>query len=245
MQWSTSRQLLFALGALVIIGALGAGSFFFFIYEPPSCFDGEKNQDEENIDCGGICDLLCAQPNVSTVWARSVRVAPGVYHSVALIKNPNTTAQGTIPYEVSLFDENNILIARREGSITLLPGDIAPLFEANVVTGERVPVRTFVDLGVGTFKRAPREMSPVRVLSFNLNEESLQLSALIENQSALPVENITVSALLFSGDDLLINASQTSVPSLGGRERKELVFTWQEQFTETLTRIDILPRIAP
>ena len=245
MPWSTTRQFLFALGALSIIAVLSGGSYFFFFYEPASCFDGKQNQNELGVDCDGSCALLCKQPNISALWTRSVRVAPGVYHAVALVKNPDTSSRGTVPYEVSLFDVDNILVARREGILTLLPGDIVPLFEANVVTGERVPVRTFVDFGPGRFERAERTASPVRILSFKLADEQPRLTVLLENQTALPVQDITVTALLFDENEILVNASQTTLDSLDARERKEAVFTWQEPFAELPNRVDIIPRVLP
>lgn len=244
MQWSTTRQLLFALGALVLVGAVSAGSYFFFFYKPPSCLDGLHNQDEEGVDCGGACAKLCVQPNVSALWARSVRVAPGVYHAVALIKNPDTASRGTISYSVSLFDSENILIARREGAMELSPGDIAPLFEANIVAGERVPMRTFVDIGNGSFERFERATLPIRVLSFALDDEGAsRLTAQIENESALPASGISVTALLFDKDGILVNASKTRIDRLEARERRAVVFTWQEPFAETPERIDIIPRL--
>ena len=245
MPWSTTRQILFALGALVILIGVSLGVYFSVFYKPASCFDGQQNQDEIGVDCGGSCNLLCEAPNVTALSPRAVRVAPGVYHATALIKNPDTQAQGVVPYEVSLFDSENILITTRKGEIILLPGDLAPLFEANIVTGERVPARAFVDIRNGSFSKTEREASPVRVLSFNLNEESRRLTATIENQTVFPVNDITIIAFLYNDTELRINASQTRVDSLDPRERREIVFTWQEPFSESPTRIDIFPRVIP
>ena len=237
------RQLLFALGAFVLIGVFVAGFYFLYIFSPASCTDGVLNQTEEGIDCGGECARLCVAPNVTALWARSVRVAPGVYHAVALVKNPDTRATGDVPYTVSLFDDENILIAQREGTLRLLPGDIAPLFEANVVVGERPPARTFVDIGTGEFTTAERGTSPIRVLSWDFDEEAGRLIASMENQSTLNVGSVTVTALLMNDNELLINASQTVVEGFAPRERVDAVFTWQEPFSESPTRVDIIPRI--
>lgn len=243
MRWALQRQLLFALGALVILGAIGTGVYFTYFYTPSSCFDGVLNQDEEGIDCGGSCALLCQSPNISVMWARSIKVAPGVYHSVAMVRNPNTGASGTVSYEVSLFDEDNILITRRGGALSIGPGEIAPLFEANIVTGERIPARTFVDVLPGAFETTEREVSPVRVLNFDLDEEALRLTATIQNQGTARVADVRVIALLYNADDTLISASQTLSGTLDIGERKEVVFTWQEAFSEGVARTDIVPRV--
>jgi len=244
MPWSSMRQLLIALVVGAVLFVLGATAYFTFIYRAPSCTDGVQNQGEEGVDCGGACTRLCVQPNVSTLWSRSVAVAPGVYHAVALIKNPDTSAAGTFPYTVSLFDAENILVATREGSFTILPGEIAPLFEANIITGERVPVRTFVDIGPGVFDRMERVSPPVRSLSFNVNEKTGVVTATVENQTLFPIDDVVVTALLYDSTGLLVRASETLVERLEARERRTLVFTWQEPFEKKPAEIDIIPRVV-
>lgn len=241
MQWALRRQFLFALSGLVLLSIILAGAYWYFLYEPPSCADGVQNQNEEGVDCGGECARVCVAPTISGLWARSVPVSPGVYHAVALARNPDTTAAGIVPYSFSLFDDRNILIATREGTIYLAPGEVAPIFEANVVAGERVVERTFIEFGPGTFERVERSPSPLRVLSFASDAPAGRVTALIENQGSTPVEGATVTALIFGSADVLIRASQTELPLIGPRERREVVFTWQESFNEP-ARIDIIPR---
>ena len=99
MRWAVQRQLFIALLILGFFGMLAAGGWYVFLYAPPSCTDGIINQDEEGVDCGGVCKLLCQAPRVSALWSRAVLIAPGVYHAVALVRNPEASA-GTerLPY---------------------------------------------------------------------------------------------------------------------------------------------------
>jgi hypothetical protein len=158
----------YALGLIAILALVGVGSYYGLVYKAPSCTDGIQDGTEQGIDCGGdMCTNLCADqaPQVSVVWARSVPVADGVYHAVALLKNPDTTAAGTVPYKVSLFDTSNILVATRAGTLALGPGEVAPLFEANIDTGNRTPARTFVEFtGPGSWQKAARTESPIKVI---------------------------------------------------------------------------------
>lgn len=243
LRWSARRQLLYASAGLLVVVVLSVWGFFSFIYSPPSCFDGEQNQDEVGVDCGGSCALLCEAPNVSAVWTRSVPVAPGVYHAVSLVRNPDTNAEGLFAYTISLFDQDNILVATREGVFEIRPGEVTPLFEANIVSGERDVARTFIDIVEGNFKKTERKPSVVRVLSWELDEEARTLSATIENQNLERVSNATVTALLFDEEDILIAASQTQSGSLDSRERKTVTFTWQEPFSKTPQQVDIIPRV--
>jgi len=246
MNWSFRRQVLYALAAVLTIGALALLGWFFFFYAPPSCSDGVRNQNEEGIDCGGSCSFLCGAPNVSSIWARSVRIAPGVYHAVAMVRNSESSA-GTeeLPYTFSLFDSENILIAERRGTMALYPGEVVPVLESNIITGERIPARTFVTFGDGRWQKMTRPENPIRIVSQDLDQEGLRLSASVENRSVATVSHITVTALLYNADDVLITASQTVINSMPPRGAQAVIFTWQEPFSEPIVRADIVPRLTP
>lgn len=244
MQWSLQHQILYAAVVLLVMALVGAGSWFVFFYTPPSCFDNILNQGEEGIDCGGSCSLLCVAPRISASWARAVKVAPGVYHAVAMVRNPRSDA-GTedLPYTFSLFDAENILIAERRGTFTLEPGETVPLFEANIVTGERIPARTFISFGEGAWHTMERAPDPIRITSQNLDREALRLSASATNTTPEPAHNVAFIALLYGADDTLIAASRTVINTLPARTTQSVTFTWQEPFTEPVIRADIIARV--
>lgn len=245
MQWSLQHQLIYALSGILILAVIGGGGWFLFFYSPPSCFDGILNQGEEGIDCGGSCSLICKAPAVSALWARSVRVAPGVYHAVAMVRNPESDAgTNALPYTFSLFDSENILIAERRGMAALQPGEVAPILEPNIITGERTPARTFITLETGRWQKMTRSENPIRVASQDLDQSALRLSASIENTSVETAGRVILTALLYSADEVLITASQTVIGSLPPRGVQGVVFTWQEPFSEPIVRADIIPRVA-
>lgn len=244
MPWALYRQVVIALGVGAVLIFAGATAYFFFVYEAPSCADQVQNQDEEGVDCGGACALLCEAPNISVVWSRSVRVAPGVYHTAAHVRNPDTAAAGEVGYEVSLFDTENILVARREGEIFLAPGEIAPLLETNIVTGERVPARTFVEVTPRAFARAAREPAAITVSTFSFDPALLRLTAGLHNTTPESVRGVEVVAFLFDTSGTIVAASKTLVEEIPPRGRSDIFFTWQEPFALP-SRIDITPRPLP
>lgn len=245
MDWATRRQLLYALAVLLILTVVGASVWYFFIYTPASCTDSVLNQDEEGIDCGGVCAKLCRAPRVSAVWARAVEISPGVFHAVAMVRNPETGAgTKTLPYSFKLFDAKNILVAERTGVMQLNPGEVVPLLETNIVTRERIPVRTFVDFGVAQWVKGARVESPLRVIPGGLPDPAtLLLTASVENKTALPVENIVLTALLYDAEDIVVTASQTTIDHLDPRETRDISFTWQQPFPRPVVRADVIPRL--
>jgi hypothetical protein len=243
MSWALQRQLLFAGGIVLALAIFGIFFYRVYIYEVPTCFDGVQNQDESGTDCGGSCALLCEAPNVSVLWSRSIPISPGVYHAVAMIRNPQTNAAGSVAYEVALFDDANILITRREGMLALEPGEIRPIFESNIATGERIPARTLATLTPGAFKITERESAGVRVLNWQFDEDARRLVAEIQNQSNTRANRTSVTALLYNEAGTLISASQTRADTLDPDERASVTFTWPISFSESIVRVDILPRI--
>lgn len=244
MPWAGKRQAIIALGALGLILLMGVGSWFVFFYRVPTCLDGKQNQNETGVDCGGRCSKLCQAPRVSALWARAVRVAPGVYHAVAMVQNPETTA-GTdaLPYTFSLYTADSILIAEREGVMLLEPGEVIPLLEVNIVTGERVPARTFVEFHPALWQRGERTKSSLVIDSEELDSDALSLSARVTNTSTGVVPKAILTALLYDASDVLITASQTVLTDIAPGGNKNALFTWQEPFSAPIARTVVTARL--
>ena len=233
------------IAVIVVIGLIALGFWFVFFYHSPSCSDNTQNQGEEGIDCGGPCSKLCEIPSVTALWARSVEIAPGVYHAVALVQNPRTDAGTTaLPYTFDLYDSSNILVAERSGMMYLDPGEVVPLFEANITTGNRIPAHTFVSFGPSVWQKMDRTDVPITIVSQSLDSTALKLTAQVQNSSAFPVPAFTVTALLYDASGTLVTASQTAVDGLAAREERDIVFTWQEPFSAPVIRADIVPRLS-
>ncbi len=244
MRWAFKRQFLYALGVLLVVALLGTGVWLVFFYHAPSCSDGVQNKDEVGVDCGGSCKKLCQAPRVSALWVRAVPVAQGVYHAVALVRNPETDAgTSALPYTFSLYDDKDILIAERRGTMRLEPNDIVPLFEANIITGNRIPARTFIDFGQSVWEKMVKSDNPIRIVSQSLDQDALTLSAHIENLTALSIVSTAVTALLYDVDGTLVNASQTTITDLPARAEKDIIFTWQLPFSKPVVRVEITPRV--
>jgi hypothetical protein len=244
LPWATKRQLMYAGGVALFVLAVVALVSLVFFYKPPSCSDGVMNQKEEGIDCGGECTHLCQAPRVSALWARSVKVAPGVYHAVAMVKNPESNAGSLrLPYTFSLYSAENTLIAERDGVMVLEPGEIVPLFEPNVITGERTPARTFLTFHQGVWEKMERTPVPISIDSEFLDQNNLTLSARISNVNPTAVERAILTALLYDSADVLVAASQTVLTELPPRGQKQVTFTWQEPFIPPVARVVITSRL--
>ena len=248
--WARRRQLLYGGGLLFFFVLVIVPTIFFYVYEPPSCFDGKMNQTETDIDRGGPCTLLDArylQPH-AVLWSRSFPVRDGFYNAVAYIENPNSHAgvKNAI-YQFKLYDERNILIAERFGQAPIVPEKVFPIFEGRIDTGNRIPVRTtFGFVNVFTWEKMVDETSGLRVRNERVSDLTTapRVSAELTNTTVAPVEDLVVIATLFDGKSNAFASARTVVERIDAGETKTLVFTWPEPFTANVARVDIIPLAA-
>lgn len=246
MSWADRRRTSIAVGIVLFFVTLTVLGWYAFIYTPATCTDGIQNQDELGIDCDGSCARICTVPRVDALFSRAVNTAPGVYHAVALVKNPlpNARARG-VSYALSLFDAENILVAERRGTLQLEPGETRVLFESNVLTGERIPARTLTRFEGGEWDRALPDEAVIRVIPGTLDTEKRILTSVIENLTPISVTGIIMNALLYDSAGVLVTASETRLESLQAFGRHEATFTWLTPFERSVTTWDIVVRHEP
>lgn len=249
LTWGLRRQLaVFAIFAVIILLVV-FGVIYYFRPEP-TCFDNRQNQDEEGVDCGGEV-ARCAPcsgkiRDLTTLWTRFFLIRERVADAAALLENSNQfLGAKKFVYAVKLYDENNILIAIRENSTFVLPGEKFLVFEPHITTQNRVPKKVILEPRAVNWE--PAEQSPLRidVVRKNLfltDTITPRLEASVKNQSGDEVyKNIEVSAILFGGEDEILGASRTFLERLSIFEEKQLTFTWPQPI-EGVLRAEILLR---
>lgn len=261
MTWASHRRLLYLSGIALFFTVVFGIPLVLWIYEPPTCTDGKQNQNETGVDVGGPCptaDVRTLTPT-AIMWARSfaVRVAVpesengagGVYNSVAYIENPNNGI-GVLHarYRFKLYDENNVLVAERDGETFIMPGSITPVFEGQLETGNRIAVRTFFEFTEPlTWESLGDVASFIEVGNKSLVDidSSPRGSARIVNTSVRSLRDITLVAAAFDAVGNAIAASQTALPRLAAGEAANVIFSWPQPFGASAARFDVIPVIAP
>jgi hypothetical protein len=80
-----TKQLLYGVLYLIFWIGIGSGIYFHYIKPAPSCFDTIQNQNEEGIDCGGVCGNECI-PTLQSIKANTVWALP-----LTLVNPPKTS----------------------------------------------------------------------------------------------------------------------------------------------------------
>lgn len=217
------------------------------LIKPVTCFDGFQNGIETGVDCGGGCALLCDAEVIDPiiVWKRHFEVAPGIYNVVAMIENPNPESGSNIaPYIFKLYDREGVLLQERKGVTSIAPKEIVPIVENTLLTGKLEPIRVsfeFTDALV--FEKQPLEKQVLVVRDEELLEERglPRINASIENIDLLPVDKITVVAVVYDINNNAIASSSTLIERISKDQSVPVVFTWPVPFEKSVSHIEIYP----
>jgi hypothetical protein len=251
LSWSARRKFLYIFALLVVFGTpLG-----FYIHKklqkPASCFDGIQNQDERGVDCGGICQIACfnlVKQDPDIQWSRAYYVAKGAYNLVAYVQNPNVDyVSQPAKYVFKVYDQDNVLIATREGQVGIPTSKVFPIFEPTVQTGEKIPkIVTFEFtepvVWLEYFGNKPEievvEQRPSRL------DTAPKLEAKVINRTLNTYRNVEVVAIVYDEQGNGILSSRTYIDRITDKGEANLTFTWPEPIMFKPSKIEVIPNLS-
>lgn len=252
--WSTRRKFMYSTLVIFVLIVAVALPAFYFLYKPPTCSDGIMNGNETGIDCGGSCVRLCQSAFVppQIVWggAKFERVMDGVYNVSSLISNPNVDVGALdVPYKISLFDSNGMLIKEQLGKVNIYPHRNSLAFISAVNVDKRIPSKaTFEFTDYPVWFKANDNLDDLAITNKNYTEDenASSLEVTLVNKGLLPYKNVQVSVILSDINDNVIGFSKTTVDSISARSGKEVAsFTWPISRNNRVKTIEVIPSIVP
>ncbi len=255
--WATRRQFTYVTVALIaLLVVIGLPAFKIF-YKAPTCSDGIQNQGEQGIDCGGPCRTLCQSSFLPAVivWTDTQMISPGLYNLAAYIENPNITgAAVNVPYEFSVYDNQGILITQQQGVMDIPANRNTLAFIGAVDMGKRIPAKggvTFQFTQAPLWKKAHDTLSdlnyptPIYSEDSSSSVPSASLQVAITNQGLIPVDNITVFAILKDINNNEIDFSKTTIDEIVAGGKYVAPFTWPYSHKGAVVSEEILPVVTP
>lgn len=253
MSWASRRQFQYIGGLLIFLGILALIIAWPTITKAPTCSDGKQNNGERGVDCGGSCQRICtadaSEPIV--LWSRAFPVTGNIYNLVAFAENRNKDAAVyQVSYEFRIYDTNNILIGRRQGSTFISPNQqfavFEPRFDAGASEVKSVNFE-FTSPFVWMKKQPTIQTLPIRVDDIVLADDKgiPSLTAQINNDSIYDLPEFDVITIIYDIRHIAINASKTHKDGLASNEKSLLLFTWPQPFTDDPATKDILVQVNP
>ncbi|MEX0934097.1 MAG: hypothetical protein WD003_02475 [Candidatus Paceibacterota bacterium] len=252
VSYSRRQQFKYGSFAFLFVFIVLVFVYFFYFTTPESCFDGKLNQDETQVDCGGECSGVCAQgADVVVEWSRILLRTTGEVDVIALLRNPNRRfATEEIAYTFSLYDKDNLLITERRGVTFANKQETFLVLLRDLNVGERIPQRVFVEL----IQKNPWKEITTALPQLSINNRAFlrasetvnghaQLSATITNTSFTPVQDISVSAVVFDTSGNAIAASSTYLDELPAQTARMISFSFPHLLPEITGRTQIFIRV--
>jgi hypothetical protein len=249
--WASARKLFYTISVIAFFALVAVGVYFSQYYRAPTCTDGKQNQNEEGVDCGGSCAVICpasvADPIV--LWNRSFPVARGVYNAVAYIENPNANlGVKMVTYRFKLYDEENILVAERVGKAFIAPNERFAIFEPRINTGERIPKRTFFEfIKFSDWTKLDKEMPKILVRGEKSSSigTSSRVDATLQNSTIVDISDVNVVAIVYDKNNNAMAVSATKVDKLKADSSYNVAFTWDVPFLPESSpwRVEVIPRV--
>ncbi len=236
--YRTRKQIIIGFVYLLLFALVGAGFYYGFIYQAPSCLDNIKNQDEEDVDCGGICPEICIPViNIEVAFTQAISLSDGYYDLVAKIRNPNPNyGAPVLRYRFELKDASSQIIAQKEGVTFILPNSSKYLIENNFFATSTVAA---VSLKVEPLNKSNakqmKNYEPVELVvkdkrfeNFNQPNLAAEASGVVENKTTFGFDKVVVSIVLFDENKKAVGAAKSAMGTLIAGEERYFSTSWTE-----------------
>lgn len=242
------RLIIIAVYAAIFIGVV------FLIYQcqkpAPNCFDSKQNQDEQWIDCGGVCAKKCpvvAKENLIVRQTGYVESGIAGSHDVyAEVANPNSyVGSSTFSYKFIIKNAVGEIMAEPHGTSFILPADKKYIIETNVATKD-IPasVELIVSDPVWVEAMDAYEKPALKVISKNYSEITSgigfgEATGLLKNESPFSFNSINVRIILENEEGKIVALNSTQMNTVQAGENRDFRVDWPSRFSGSVSQMDV------
>ncbi|MDE1970184.1 MAG: hypothetical protein KGI50_01235 [Patescibacteria group bacterium] len=223
----TAKQTIIIAIYLALIGSIVFGVYWIWFRPIPSCFDHKQNQNETQIDCGGVCmpcELKYPKP-LEVVFAKNLPRSTSQSDVFAELKNPNLTVGASeVDYHITLYGHFDEVLGERDGTTFVYPGTSHYVYEPAFAIGATNVGR--VDFAITNVIFEPQDkfyFSDLQATGVALekNNDVVRLTGTARNGSDLTIDNLSVVGILYDGDKQNVLAvSSTLLKTVLSREQR-------------------------
>jgi hypothetical protein len=247
MEIRSAKRLIIILIYLALLLFIIA-AFYNLMKPKVTCSDKIKNQNEEDIDCGGVC-VPCEKINAVdlTVEGKGL-VENGRSDSKdfwALVINPNN-AYGvkSFEYDIKVKDSFGAVVGERNGTDFILPGEKKYIVENNVQAGDTSNIVEFKIsntewIGFNNYYEKPN----LKIVQKKFNPISsgvgfAEVTGLLKNDSPYDFSVLKIEVILKDSSGSIVALNSTEMRTVKAGEERGFRAFWPNHFTGDVLNVD-------
>ena len=225
-------------------------SVYYLTKTEETCVDAIKNQNEEDVDCGGVCAKKCDNIVIEDLMVEEKGFLEngtiGRADLYAKIYNPNSIlGSGNFEYEFIAKDESGQVILTKKNSNFILPGESKYVIENNI---EIAKIPSSIDIVITktdwTEFRNQYEKPQIKVVNKQYGQISSgsgfsEAIGLLKNESPFDFGVINVIVLLRNSSNNIIALNSTEIRTVRSGENRDFRSLWTNRFSGDVVGVDV------
>lgn len=219
------KQIIYGTGFLTVLFLFFIIIYFIWLKPASTCFDNKQNQNETEVDCGGLCiacEIRTLAP-IEMVWVRYFQVNSQTIIT-AEIKNSNITyGADKFSYNIDIYGKNENKLKNISGNTFIYPSEIKYLIEfADIKFSDIGKIKiSFDNINWKTDAEFPRPKAQIREKSTISREGSgAEINGIFVNDNAYPLSKIKLVGFLLTQNGIKIGVSKTELSNITAFEEK-------------------------
>lgn len=252
MEKRTAKRIKIIFVYLVLL-ALISFVVYHAIKPEETCLDKVKNQNEEDIDCGGSCapcKKITAQDLIVQDKGFVENGRPSGYDFWALLSNPNNLfGARSFQYEIKFKDASGSVIAERTGIGFILPGEKKYIVENNL-NSESSPAG--IEFRIIKIEWAEFNNYYEKPNLSIVNKSYSQISSgvgfseaygLLKNESPYDFNIIKIQVMLKNSSGKIVALNSTEMRTIKSGEERDFKALWFNRFPGEVAGVETQPEI--
>ncbi len=239
--------------AIILIYAVIFALVIWFLYSvfktKETCLDGIKNQNEEGIDCGGICSKKCEKIKADDLIIGETGAVgsstAGEYDFFGVVTNSNNDyGSDYFAYQVKFKDETGALLGEKQGDSFILPGDEKYIVENNIKL-DKAPAKIEFSISDSRWVETAGfyEKPDLKVVNKTCNEISsgvgfFEAKGLLKNESPFDFALIKMKIILKNESGKIIALNGTDMRTVNSGENRDFRVFWPGRFSGEVANME-------
>jgi hypothetical protein len=242
------RKRLIIISIYSLIFLLIVYKIYSWVKPADNCFDSVQNQNEQGIDCGGVCVQKCEiVAEHDLVVQEAGFVESGVadsYDLYAVVANPNQTiGSESFDYKFTVRNSDGGAVAIKSGTGFILPGETKYVVESNIAT-QGMPEKVELSISNPLWDEAndAYEKPQLKVVNKQYSEITngigfAEATGLLKNESSMDFTTVSIRIILKDEQGKIIALNSTEMNTVVSGENRDFRVFWPNRFSGNVSNM--------